>query len=213
MRASGSLMLLLLLGSVSPSGSTDYQKSFPQDLYAALRETTASLVQLKEEIRSLQTKEEAAELKTTVDALKQQLQVRQVAFTASLVVSGEQTIGPFPSETLLVYKHVTTNIGNAYNPNTGLFTAPVRGAYHFEWWVGAHGDNGAHPAGAVLVRNSEKIALAYEQQSQYYGTASNGASLLLEAGDVVFVRLGANCLAFDNYNHHTTFSGHLLFPM
>ncbi|XP_034722435.1 complement C1q-like protein 4, partial [Etheostoma cragini] len=95
----------------------------------------------------------------------------------------------------------------------GLFTAPVRGAYYFEWWVGAHGDNGVHPGAAVLVKNSEKIALAYEQQTQHYGTASNGASLLLEAGDQVFVRLWANSRAYDNENHHNTFSGHLLFPM
>ncbi|XP_028450428.1 complement C1q-like protein 4 [Perca flavescens] len=158
--------------------------------------------------------EQAAHLKTEVDILKQQLQVRQVAFSASLLAGGgETTTGPFPKDTILIFKHVPTNIGNAYNPNTGVFTAPVRGAYHFEWWVGAHGDNGAHASAAVLVKNSENIFLAWEHQKDYFGTASNGVTLLLEVGDVVFVRLWVNTRAFDNENHHTTFSGHLLFPM
>ncbi|XP_035846714.1 E3 ubiquitin/ISG15 ligase TRIM25-like isoform X3 [Sander lucioperca] len=157
---------------------------------------------------------EVDRLKTEVDKLKQQQLVRQVAFSASLVAGSQAvTIGPFPSDTLLIYKHVPTNIGNAYNSNTGVFTAPVRGAYHFEWWVAAHGDNGAHASAAVLVKNSENVFMAYERQTQHFGTSSNGVTLLLEVGDVVFVRLVADTLAYDNANHHTTFSGFLLFPM
>ncbi|XP_028450423.1 complement C1q-like protein 4 [Perca flavescens] len=165
-----------------------------------------SLVQLKEDV----TTEQVAQLQTEVNKLKQKLKVRQVAFSASLMAggkSGNQNIGPFSADTTLVYKNVQTNIGNAYNPNTGVFTAPVRGAYHFEWWVTYN--NGGYPAGAVLVKNSENVFMAWEKQ----GSASNGVTLLLEVGDVVFVRLVSNTVARDNQHHHTTFSGHLLFPM
>uniref|UniRef100_A0A8C9XFR6 C1q domain-containing protein n=1 Tax=Sander lucioperca TaxID=283035 RepID=A0A8C9XFR6_SANLU len=141
-------------------------------------------------------KSEVDKLKTEVDKLKQQLKVRQVAFSASLVAGGksghECTTGPFPTNTLLIYKHVVTNIGNAYNSNTGLFTAPVRGAYHFEWWIIE--DYGGHAASAVLVKNSENVFMAWEKQ----GSASNGVTLLLEVGDVVFMRLLANTVARDN---------------
>ncbi|XP_031179939.1 complement C1q-like protein 4 [Sander lucioperca] len=199
MKISVSFTLWLLLSSVSAKESTECQRAFPEDIYAALREMTASLVQLKADMRFLQTQEQAAQQKTEVDKLKQQLQ-------------GESTIGPFPSDTTLIYKHVTTNIGNAYNPNTGVFTAPVRGAYHFEWSVGANGDN-SHASGAVLVKNTENVFVAWEKQKDGFMSSSKGVTLLLEVGEVVFVRLWSNTLALDNANHHNTFSGHLLFTM
>uniref|UniRef100_A0A8D0AGH4 Complement C1q-like protein 4 n=1 Tax=Sander lucioperca TaxID=283035 RepID=A0A8D0AGH4_SANLU len=230
-----SFTLWLLLGSVSANESTDCQQTFPQDIYAALREMTASLVQLKADMR-LQTQEQvqqkteveklkteleklnkqqleqAAQQKTEVDKQKQQQIVQQVAFTASLVVAGETTLGPLASDTTLIYKHVTTNIGNAYNSNTGVFTAPVRGAYYFEWTFGAFGDN-IHGSGGWLVKNSEYVFMAFEQQKDNFMTTSKGATLLLAVGDVVFVRLMANNLAYADGSHHNTFSGFLLFPI
>ncbi|XP_035846747.1 complement C1q-like protein 4 isoform X4 [Sander lucioperca] len=229
MKISVSFTLWLLLGSISPSESTDYQKSFPQDIYAVLREMTASLVQLKANM--LQTQEQAAQLKTEmdklkqqqieqaaqqkteVDKLKQQQIVQQVAFSASLVPKDQRaTTGPFPSLTTLIYKHVVTNIGNVYNSNTGVFTAPVKGAYNFEWWVGAFGDN-SHGSGAWLVKNSDLLFMNFEQQADGFMSSSKGMTLLLDVGDVVFIRLQTNTVVFDDGGHHTTFSGFLLFPM
>lgn len=86
----------------------------------------------------------------------------------------------------------------------------MRGAYHFEWYIGAPGNL---PVGAVLVKNSEHIFLAYVHVKSYYAASSNGATLLLEVGDVVFLRLWPNSRVFDNQFHHVTFSGHLLFTM
>ncbi|XP_037628103.1 titin homolog isoform X2 [Sebastes umbrosus] len=147
-----------------------------------------------------------------VEALKRDGEVKQVAFSASLLASGSGTVGPFNTHTPLVFRYVITNIGNAYNPNTGFFIAPVRGAYHFELYVGAHG-HASHPSGAVLVKNGEHIFIAYEHQTSHYGTSANGATLLLEVGDVVFLRQWVNSRIFDSVNHHSTFSGHLLFTM
>lgn len=148
----------------------------------------------------------------TVEALKRDGEVKQVAFSASLLASGSGTIGPFNTETPLVFRHVVTNIGNAYSPNTGFFIAPVRGAYHFEFYIGAHG-HASHPSGAVLVKNGHHIFIAYEHQRSYYASSANGVTLLLEVGDVVFLRLCGNSRVFDSTSHHSTFSGHLLFTM
>ncbi|KAA8578012.1 hypothetical protein FQN60_000120, partial [Etheostoma spectabile] len=63
-----------------------------------------------------------------------------------------------------------------------------------------------------LCRNSQKVFMAFEDQKDGFMTTSKGVTLLLEAGDVVSVLLLASGLAFDDYNHHTTFSGHLVFP-
>ncbi|XP_028451435.1 complement C1q-like protein 2 [Perca flavescens] len=191
MKISVSFTLWLLLCAVSAEENTDYLQT---------QEVAAQL------------KTEVDKLKTEVDNLNQQLKVRQVAFSASLLAGGKSIIGPFSKDTTLIYKHVPTNIGNAYNPTTGVFTAPVRGVYHFEWHLTAEGD-GSHASGGWLVKNLQNLFVAWEYQAAGFMSSSNGVMLLLEVGDVVFVRLAANTLAFDNGSHPTTFSGFLLFPM
>ncbi|KAI4798898.1 hypothetical protein KUCAC02_020416 [Chaenocephalus aceratus] len=157
-------------------------------------------------------KTEGEKQKTEGEKLKQQLQVKQVAFSASLLASGKGTIGPFNTQINLVFRYVFSNIGNAYNPITGFFIAPVRGAYHFEFYIGADG-HPSHPSVAGLIKNVELVCMAWEHQPSGYGTSANGATLLLEVGDVVFLRLWGNTRIYDSGDHHSTFSGHLLFTM
>uniref|UniRef100_A0A3Q2CLB3 C1q domain-containing protein n=1 Tax=Cyprinodon variegatus TaxID=28743 RepID=A0A3Q2CLB3_CYPVA len=138
--------------------------------------------------------------------------VKRVAFSASLLASGSGIIGPFNTQRPLVFRHVVANIGNAYNPNTGFFIAPVRGAYHFEFYIYGHG-HASHPTGAVLVKNGSPVFIAYDHQPSYSVKPSNGVTLLLETGDVVLLNQWENTRIHDSENRHTTFSGHLLFTM
>uniref|UniRef100_A0A3B5QZR8 C1q domain-containing protein n=1 Tax=Xiphophorus maculatus TaxID=8083 RepID=A0A3B5QZR8_XIPMA len=146
-----------------------------------------------------------------VVALKREGEVKRLAFSVSLLASDYRTIGPFNTDITLIFKRVVTNIGNAYNPDTGLFTAPVRGVYHFEFHIYGHGS--PNPTSAVLIKNGEQICTSYTSQPAGAQKASNGVSLLLEIGNVVYLRMWANSWVHDNQNRHTTFSGHLLFTM
>lgn len=65
----------------------------------------------------------------------------------------------------------------------------------------------------ALFKNGEQIFTIFEQQSSDSWTSSNGASLLLEVGDHVFLRLLAGASVRDSGGSHTIFSGHLLFTM
>ncbi|XP_062376316.1 uncharacterized protein LOC134064415 [Sardina pilchardus] len=146
-----------------------------------------------------------------VGQLRREREERRVSFSASLLASGAGNTGPFSVATPLVYRHVFTNVGNAYNPNTGVFTAPVRGVYNFVLFVLGQGH--ATRTGVSLHKNGEHVVNAWSNQPSGYDKTSNGASLLLEVGDVVYVKLWHNGWVYDDQNHHTTFSGHLLFPM
>ena len=96
--------------------------------------------------------------------------------------------------------------------STGLFIAPVKGAYHFELYIGANG-HPSYPSAAWLVRNGHNICMAYDHRPSHFGSSANGATLLLEVGDVVFLRLMVNTRVHDDINNYSTFSGHLLFTM
>ncbi|KAM6928819.1 uncharacterized protein PEZ65_008206 isoform 1-T1 [Lycodopsis pacificus] len=188
----------------------ELQKTEVDKMKQQLKAQAAELINMAEELSNMTARTDVTE--NQVEALKRDNEVKQVAFSTSLLASGSGTIGPFNTYTPLVFRYIVANIGNAYNPNTGLFTAPVRGAYHFEFYIGAHG-HASHASVAVLVKNGEHIFIAYQHQPSHYGSSANGATLLLEVGDVVFLRLWWNARIFDNENHHSTFSGNLLFTM
>uniref|UniRef100_A0A8C5HXV4 C1q domain-containing protein n=1 Tax=Gouania willdenowi TaxID=441366 RepID=A0A8C5HXV4_GOUWI len=141
------------------------------------------------------------------------LTVRQVAFSASLWTSGSGGLtGPFNTNTDLIFKGFIENIGNAYNPQTGLFTAPVRGGYHFELYIHGYG-NRSYALAAWLVENRQHICSAHAYQPSNGVQTANGATLQLEVGDVVLVCQWANTVIWDDNNVHTIFSGPLLFTM
>ncbi|XP_056599098.1 cerebellin-1-like [Triplophysa dalaica] len=150
-----------------------------------------------------------------VDELINQNAASKVAFSASLMSTHvPQHIGPVVGEFhTLVYSHVYLNTGNAYDSNTGIFTAPTRGVYAFRVFSKA----GGHPEKALtagLFKNDQHIFSTHANQPSGFISSSNGVSLLLEKGDEVKVNLYPGTWIFDNgEHHHSTFSGHLLFQM
>lgn len=94
----------------------------------------------------------------------------------------------------------------------GFFIAPVRGTYHFELYIAGYGHD-SHRSAAVLVKNGENVCTAYYHWPSHFGSSAHGITLLLEARDVVFLRLYVNSWIYDDGNNYSTFSGHLLLTM
>ncbi|XP_066542964.1 complement C1q tumor necrosis factor-related protein 3-like [Hoplias malabaricus] len=160
---------------------------------------------------------ELKELKSTVAEQKFKLEELQkqiadkpnVAFSASLFGEGGQTIGGHSSEITLIFKKVFINFGNAYNPATGIFTAPVQGVYYFGFSAFA---NGKSSMGVHLCKNGQNVVATYDyNSSQKDVNGANRAILQLEKGDQVYITLWGGLHIFDSYNRVSTFSGFLLF--
>ncbi|ROL53447.1 Complement C1q-like protein 2 [Anabarilius grahami] len=173
------------------------------------RELTATVTEQKGNIRSLET--QLREQQTFIlDEMNKKNEDREIAFSASVMESGSEYIGPFPTEITLTYRNVFTNIGNAYNPITGIFTAPLKGAYMFR--ISVHGYGPTH-ATVHIYKNGEKVVIAHDNKPQGLLNSSNGVVLILEVGDVVYVRLWSGNRIFDDQHNRNTFSGFLLFPL
>ncbi|XP_049319399.1 repetitive organellar protein-like isoform X1 [Astyanax mexicanus] len=176
-------------------------------------------VRFETEVDELKTKSDESlkdlknSLKITennVEILKKENQERKVVFSASLSGGEAANHGPYSIDVTLVYKHVFINIGNAYNPVTGIFTAPARGVYEFK--IYAFG-LGGRTVSVSLQKNGHHVTGAHAYQQPNEANSSNGVSLLLEVGDVVCVKVRANDWVYDSWFHHTTFSGQMLFPV
>ncbi|XP_035463970.2 uncharacterized protein LOC118284900 [Scophthalmus maximus] len=194
------LLLLLALACLARSGSAQ-----PVDSQAELKEVQAALEELRAERRAMSERLDAAERE-----MKRIQETPKIAFAASL--GGNGLVKTTNGNKDLVYKDVLTNVGGAYNPATGVFTAPIRGVYYVRFTANAPTD---FPMSAVLYKNGAEIQLIAHEQTSGEGsdTASNGATVLLERGDTLSMKLWQNTQIWDNSNHHSTFSGFLLFPM
>ncbi|XP_063072501.1 cerebellin-2-like [Engraulis encrasicolus] len=183
-----------------------------------IRNTEKRLESLQRENEMLTSALRAMESRLTYRLMKAESSVKElrrdisespkVAFSASLGDTGNR--GPFNTDITLTFKDVITNVGNAFQPATGIFTAPVRGVYLFSVFECSLSPQ---PASVSLHRNQEMVVSVAKGQTQRDGAAngSNGVTLHLEQGDQVYVRLWKDSWVYDSTAHYTTFSGVLLF--
>ncbi|KAK7882837.1 hypothetical protein WMY93_029011 [Mugilogobius chulae] len=156
------------------------------------------------------------ELNKAVATLEQFRSTRS-AFSVSLF--SDSTIsqhGPFRDDDIIKYKHVFLNMGNNYNPNTGVFTVPRTGVYNLALTV--YSDSGA-PGNTLAVCaslqvNGQELTGPRDVNLQdQEDSASVSLVVKLNTGDKVSVNLPIGCFLWDDINHYNTFSGFLLYTL
>uniref|UniRef100_A0A3Q2D0V9 Complement C1q tumor necrosis factor-related protein 3-like n=2 Tax=Cyprinodon variegatus TaxID=28743 RepID=A0A3Q2D0V9_CYPVA len=175
--------------------------------FGAIKEKQKTMeTSMNEKQEALETK--LKETEKLVLELKEK-EAQKVVFSAA--AGGSGSIGPFTTDTTIIYRTVITNVGNAYNQHTGIFAAPVAGTYYFTFFYHA---GGSEAVSLALMKNNEVIVTAYDHKTSHDGAdnGGNAAFLQLQQGDHVYMRLGPNTNVWGD-SHITTFSGILLhFP-
>uniref|UniRef100_A0A8C6NXK4 C1q domain-containing protein n=1 Tax=Nothobranchius furzeri TaxID=105023 RepID=A0A8C6NXK4_NOTFU len=200
---------------VEAGNPSEHQQTCTQDINAALREMSASLAGLKVEVKYLQKQNEAKTRELELQKQQDQAHEKELELQKRELDKLKQQDQAHEGEliTIKASANITENQVEALRrEGEGFFIAPVRGVYHFVFHIHGHG-HASHATGAVLFKNGERTFIAYEYQPSHFASTANSVTLLLEVGDVVFLRQWENTRIHDSDNHHTTFSGHLIFTM
>ena len=105
----------------------------------------------------------------------------------------------------IVFENVVTNIGNAYHPHHGIFTAPVDGVYVFFVTLRRFGSS----TWAHFMKNRQIMAkLSFNSINREMG--SQTIVVALNNGDDVAVQNTYTDRAFTG-DHYSTFAGFLLY--
>ncbi|XP_036450694.1 complement C1q-like protein 3 [Colossoma macropomum] len=208
----------LVVGPMQLLDKSRVERSEP-DVWTELRELRDMVVEqkvkLQSQIEELQKQNAALEERVVstevgVEAQREENANRpKVAFSFASGLKGHH--GPHSTDNILVFHREITNIGNAFSKTTGVFTAPFRGVYYFRFNVLS--EKGPHMLAVCLFKNEEKILDVSEFPKETFEYVVGGATLQLEKGDEVYLKLRGHSQIYDNSDNHCTFSGFLLFAM
>ena len=107
----------------------------------------------------------------------------------------------------------TLDVGNAYNPSTSVYTAPLAGTYTFTWKI--HIEGSGFYTTELVVNNSVKdylITRSDDTGGDYiYDTITTSTTVVsLHKGDRVYIRVqnrGESATMYSNTAGYCTFSG------
>lgn len=181
-------------GNTNPA--TSVQGQFDSDEDTELRELETELEKIQDQIRRARKKQdkknllhrqiEAAkkELATLADGEQRPDEERKVVFTATV---SPPTLTNLGAGQTIIFDKVITNIGNAYDNITGVFTAPVKGVYIFD--MALMTDPGDHQY-LELVQNGQNILFNYGHAlgGNHLVSSTRTVSVELSKGTKVWMR-------------------------
>eukprot|EP00058_Branchiostoma_floridae_P009987 XP_002595475.1 hypothetical protein BRAFLDRAFT_69139 [Branchiostoma floridae] len=115
------------------------------------------------------------------------------------------------SNTVVTYDVILSNVGGAYNQETGKFVATVGGVYFFTFTgMTLYLPNAIYFV--CLMKNGAKMVSLLEINDQQSNgqSSSNSAILQLQPGDEVWVELGSDRSLYSDSGKYLTFSGFLI---
>ncbi|XP_076079017.1 uncharacterized protein LOC143049162 [Mytilus galloprovincialis] len=129
-------------------------------------------------------------------------QGKTVAFSAYRSSQQSLSVG-----TKVLFNQVWTNVGNGYQPRTGIFTAPRAGLYHFTAVVMSTG------GGSLFLKMYHNLIATSgsDTEGDGYKTGTFDVVFNLQKGDEVYIASGATYTIYSNNYKYVTFSGHSIF--
>ena len=127
---------------------------------------------------------------------------QEVAFTAGVTSSSSTW-----NSGTLIFNSVILNVGNGYNPSTGVFTSPVAGTYVF--YVTAVEYNKQYLKVDIVLNSVSKVrTIGYSDAA--FQTGTNMVVLNLQKGDSVWVMYNDGTGYWTQTVPATTFTGFLI---
>ena len=125
-----------------------------------------------------------------------------------------------PAGQTVIFSGVDTNVGNAYDPNHGVFVAPVDGTYHFTF-VGSVPPTANRALGLHLflkkTGGKNEMYIFFDSNTQFWLHRSSSSILHLSRGDKIWMEVGNGWLhkTLAGYRqnddaYHSHFSGFLI---
>ncbi|XP_070575151.1 complement C1q tumor necrosis factor-related protein 4-like [Ptychodera flava] len=140
---------------------------------------------------------------------------RKVAFSVARTTGMTSN----PSQQVVIFDHVFTNVGNGYDANTGFFTCPVSGTYFIAFNALKYYNRNLH---VKLMKNNTEVIAAHSGMGS--GTAGpselantgNDVIIPCKEGDRLWIKLSyASGHTFQFFSHpthkYTSFSGYMIF--
>ncbi|CAC5395854.1 C1QL [Mytilus coruscus] len=158
--------------------------------------------QLQNAFSKIKTMEDtvANNSRTVVEALS--MKRDSVAFSAYRIDS--QTLSS--NEKNFKFDKIWTNVGNAYDPGTGIFTAPQLGVYHFSAVALSVSEEILY---ICFIHNTAKKPASWVT-GRGYKTGTLDVVLNLQKGDEISVGGSSIYTIYSDFNKYATFSGYLI---
>ncbi|XP_078340954.1 complement C1q tumor necrosis factor-related protein 3-like [Crassostrea virginica] len=128
-----------------------------------------------------------------------------VAFTALLSKHTDVS-----SRAVVKYDRILSNVGGAYHPSTGIFTAPYKGVYSISCSLMSNLSNNVH---LQITKNGAKLSILYSAKDTN-PLAGQTLQLLLNKGDKIWIQNNnAKVAKLHDHGSYNMFSGALITRM